>query len=1498
MLQRLHHSTPFSHIFSLFFILILNVSTLFSAHLEGNVWMDNGCLGGPVGCPIEGATITAAGGQNGTVTDAYTGTSNENGHYALELPSGYYFVSCAKEGWITQEISLYIHEDGIEHDFYLPETDVNPPSIYFSGQVYGTMGGMLPAMEHLAGAHVEVFGGNDWGFELYFETETNADGYFEFEYAVTPGGSWFTDALVKISAEGYTTHEEWVNFSEPVLGHEFYLNPLTNPNPEAYFSGNVFATYPNSTGLPTPIHNAHVKLYGGFTGGLLAETETNDNGYFEFGDVVMSSQSYSIEADGYLPIEGNIWDFCNTIDPSTNECFPIYSDFYLEPENTEPTTAVLYGQVTAQMSPMGPMFPVAGAIISTFHGWANEDVIHETESNEDGHYELIVNLPDNNWSSDYEFEVMAISEYGTQTQIVTLEPNHETELNFHFNNFDNQNPAPTNLSAYIGDDNLTAYLEWDGVDVVTGVNPMYNVYMQNNWLDDSEWFLLGTTGDSHFEFALAINTIIENPCFKVTALYNGMESEPSNVACLEFDDGNDDGGDDGGGHVSAPYDLTAEFEPMPLGGLVYLNWTHGDANTDPANQTMGFHIYAYYGWDDMEWSLVGESISPNFEYMLGDFWWPEELCFKVTAVQNGNESEPSNIACAWDDPNPDPECEDLSDFHFGACEMVIGIGFNGEECTWYSGCGTQDQFGNDHANSFFDSIEECNEACGLGNHDCDPNLECAAVLTCVDELMYPTSCGPENCDDPIGDCEHGGDDGGDDPFACLMDCEGMYDLNPEEDPDGACEWFLGLPNSECVEDCNEEVFAMLGQITEVCEMCLDGMFDCGDIFDEDGNDDGGDDGGDDGPPECIMDCEGVYDVDPDENPDATCEWLVNTLNADNECTSDCDEETLGFLYELSGLCEQCLDGAFECADIFDDGNDDGGGEDGHLYGYVEYVWGDAIEMVAGAHIMIQSINEDGTMMEVYETTTNEMGQYEISLPAGPYMVTASAYDDSETNDVYIEGGQDHELNFQLGEFYYPDIYALSGMVNGSDGPNNETYPLPGAQVRAECLSTGDVFETNAGEGGYYWLYLPLPDAYSVTVSHDGYQSTTQIFEVFGIVEANFNLNSDGGTDAEAILSLGDGYGGPEGFTVPLYLNSSQPVSGLQFAVWPMLETWDYYFIPGEVEVLNDCFSGDGNDVYGQLWGIIFSLEGCVYEPGEDHHVANLSFTVEGNVPAGAQVPLVFNYTLVSDPDANEIPSAGEGSMVTFGQSGDVNGDGAINVVDIVNMVNFALQIDEPTEYESWAADLNQDGDINILDIVSVVNIILYGDDLQRSDSGDAEIYHNEKEVHIEGADVAGFQIEFDKVIQIDQLQIPDGWASVIHENSIIAYAQHGNLLDGRSIIKLNQSAEIVELTVADANGESIMASINMLPNTVSLKGNFPNPFNPETSIAYTLSHDSQVILSVYDLSGRLVETLVDGQQYPGEFSVDWSAQQLPSGMYIARLMVNGESFTKKMMLMK
>ena len=84
----------------------------------------------------------------------------------------------------------------------------------------------------------------------------------------------------------------------------------------------------------------------------------------------------------------------------------------------------------------------------------------------------------------------------------------------------------------------------------------------------------------------------------------------------------------------------------------------------------------------------------------------------------------------------------------------------------------------------------------------------------------------------------------------------------------------------------------------------------------------------------------------------------------------------------------------------------------------------------------------------------------------------------------------------------------------------------------------------------------------------------------------------------------------------------------------------------------------------------------------------------------------FESTLVSDPNGDEINSYGEGASILFGLQGDVNADGDINVLDIVLIVNFAIYIEEPTEYQFWASDINNDGQINILDIVQLINIVL------------------------------------------------------------------------------------------------------------------------------------------------------------------------------------------------
>ena len=89
-----------------------------------------------------------------------------------------------------------------------------------------------------------------------------------------------------------------------------------------------------------------------------------------------------------------------------------------------------------------------------------------------------------------------------------------------------------------------------------------------------------------------------------------------------------------------------------------------------------------------------------------------------------------------------------------------------------------------------------------------------------------------------------------------------------------------------------------------------------------------------------------------------------------------------------------------------------------------------------------------------------------------------------------------------------------------------------------------------------------------------------------------------------------------------------------------------------------------------------------------------------------------------------------------------------------------------------------------------------------------------------------------------------------------------------------------------------------VPESFELKQNYPNPFNPATTISYTMSQPGQVSLEVYDLNGRLVETLVDGHQAAGPYSVNFDAHNLPSGTYVYRLKTEKGTQTRKMILVK
>lgn len=78
----------------------------------------------------------------------------------------------------------------------------------------------------------------------------------------------------------------------------------------------------------------------------------------------------------------------------------------------------------------------------------------------------------------------------------------------------------------------------------------------------------------------------------------------------------------------------------------------------------------------------------------------------------------------------------------------------------------------------------------------------------------------------------------------------------------------------------------------------------------------------------------------------------------------------------------------------------------------------------------------------------------------------------------------------------------------------------------------------------------------------------------------------------------------------------------------------------------------------------------------------------------------------------------------------------------------------------------------------------------------------------------------------------------------------------------------------------------------------PNPFIRETMIRYAVTGDHSVSLKIYDLTGRLIKTLVDGQRKTGEYSVKWNAINRPAGIYFVKLSAGDYTQTKKLILMR
>ena len=97
---------------------------------------------------------------------------------------------------------------------------------------------------------------------------------------------------------------------------------------------------------------------------------------------------------------------------------------------------------------------------------------------------------------------------------------------------------------------------------------------------------------------------------------------------------------------------------------------------------------------------------------------------------------------------------------------------------------------------------------------------------------------------------------------------------------------------------------------------------------------------------------------------------------------------------------------------------------------------------------------------------------------------------------------------------------------------------------------------------------------------------------------------------------------------------------------------------------------------------------------------------------------------------------------------------------------------------------------------------------------------------------------------------------------------------------------------------TLLGTEDNIPITFGINSVYPNPFNPETVIKYSIENQSEVSLQIFNINGQLVETLLHQNQESGYHEVIWDATNYSSGVYIARLTSGDSIQNQKLTLLK
>ncbi|MBK9097974.1 MAG: T9SS type A sorting domain-containing protein [bacterium] len=397
-------------------------------------------------------------------------------------------------------------------------------------------------------------------------------------------------------------------------------------------------------------------------------------------------------------------------------------------------------------------------------------------------------------------------------------------------------------------------------------------------------------------------------------------------------------------------------------------------------------------------------------------------------------------------------------------------------------------------------------------------------------------------------------------------------------------------------------------------------------------------------------------------------------------------------------------------------------------------------------------------------------------------------------------------------------------------------------------------------------------------------------------------------------------------------------------------------------VIRGPLTGNGASV-DEILVLLFNLnQNNGLPPGDYNELLKVKYRV-ADLPAlqdsvkssikisDAEASTYQGFPIDITPSRNELTVIALNRVAAYG---DVNGDGCLDILDIILVVDHIVGRDSLDADEFIRANIapwipgepapNPDAYVNVQDLSLLQNIILNGvypngvsinacsfTSLPKSNGEEYKvtfyIHDNGISAYLNSTvDVRAVQVEFNGNFQVlNNMEIKTDLGHGYYTKDddllrVLLYDRKGlkTIKSGENFISdiplfISNPAEvsIEKLILIDINRQRIFdAEIEIvygtplyIPLDYILYQNYPNPFNPTTSVKFEVPVDSKVLIKIYDILGREIKTLFNDEVQRGQYTMEWngldeSGNQMSSGTYIYRMIANEFVQSKKMLLLK